>query len=151
MHTENALLMHAPPETIYPLAAEVERWPSLLPHYRWVRVLRDDGRVRLVEMAAYRDVIPVHWWAEQELFPEIPRIAFRHVGGITKGMVVEWSFTPQANGTLVRISHDLDLHWPLIGSFVAQRVIGPQFVANIAGKTLRRIKVLAEAGASHGH
>ena len=46
-----------------------------------------------------------------------------------------------------QILHDLELGWPVIGGFAANRVIGPLFVANIAGKTLKRIKELSEARA----
>ena len=44
------------------------------------------------------------------------------------------------------IEHELELGWPLIGDFAAERVIGPQFIDAIAGRTLRRVKELAEAG-----
>ena len=144
MQTENAIVIQADPAVIYGLAAAVERWPELLPHYRWVRVLREEGNRRLVEMAAHRDGIPVRWWAEQERFPEVPRITFHHVRGVTTGMEVEWRFTPGPDGVRVEIQHELRLGWPLIGGLVADRIIGPLFVANIAGKTLRRIKQLAE-------
>ena len=145
MHTENHIVIRAEPRVIYDYAAAVERWPDLLPHYRWVTVLREDGNRRLVEMAARRDGIPVRWQAEQVLYPDEPRIAFRHVRGVTTGMEVEWRFRPGPDGTEVSILHDLRLNWPLIGGLVAEQVIGPFFVANIAGKTLRRIKELAEA------
>jgi hypothetical protein len=46
----------------------------------------------------------------------------------------------------VSIHHELELGWPLIGGFVAERIIGPQFIDAIARRTLRRIKALAEAG-----
>jgi ribosome-associated toxin RatA of RatAB toxin-antitoxin module len=145
MHTENSILIRADAAAIYALAAAVERWPALLPHYRWVRVLAENGPRRLVEMAARRDVIPVRWQAEQVCDPATPRITFRHVRGITTGMEVEWRFTPCADGTHVSIQHGLHLGWPLVGGLVADYIIGPLFVANIAGKTLRRIKALAEA------
>jgi coenzyme Q-binding protein COQ10 len=145
METSNSVWMRAPAERIYPLAAEVERWPELLPHYRWVTILERAGNRKLVEMAARRDWIPVSWQAVQELDPETPLIRFRHVRGLTTGMDVEWRFEPRDGGTLVTIHHTLDLRWPLIGPWAAQNVIGPQFVANIAGKTLRRIKQLAES------
>jgi ribosome-associated toxin RatA of RatAB toxin-antitoxin module len=145
MHTENTIVMQADVQTIYRLATAVERWPALLPHYRWVRVLHTDGDRRIVEMAARRDVIPVRWWAEQICFPDVPRITFRHVRGVTHGMEVEWSFTPVPGGVHVTIRHDLELRWPLIGGLIADYVIGPLFVSNIAGKTLRHIKLLAEA------
>jgi ribosome-associated toxin RatA of RatAB toxin-antitoxin module len=144
MHTENFIMVQADVQTIYRLAAEVERWPALLPHYRWVRVLHTNGNRRIVEMAARRDVIPVRWWAEQVCFPDVPRITFRHVRGVTRGMEVEWTFTPTSEGIHVAIRHDLMLGWPLVGGLVADYVIGPLFVSNIAGKTLGRIKMLAE-------
>lgn len=145
MHTENEIVIHAPITRIFDLASAVERWPDLLPHYRWVRILRDDGDARLVEMAAERSRFPVHWWALETCDPNVPRIQFRHVRGVTTGMEVEWSFEDLQDAVRVRILHDLRLSWPLIGPFAAERIIGPIFVANIAGKTLRRIKEIAEA------
>lgn len=149
MHTENEIFIRADMAEIYQLAAPVERWPEILPHYRWVRVLADNGDRRLVEMAARRDRIPVRWRAEQWLFPEEPRITFRHVGGVTKGMEVKWVFEPtEQGGVRVAILHDLPrlLGLPLLGDLAAHRIVGPLFVKDIAGKTLRRIKELAEAG-----
>jgi ribosome-associated toxin RatA of RatAB toxin-antitoxin module len=150
MRTRNEIWTRAPAATIYGLAAEVERWPELLPHYRWVTVLERSGNRKLVEMAAHRDGIPVRWQAVQELFPDVPRIAFTHVRGITRGMAVEWTFCEQGAGTLVRIDHELALGWPLVGNWVADHLVGRQFVAHIAGKTLRRIKEIAEGLAPQG-
>lgn len=147
MHTENRILIRANPMRVYELAAAVERWPEILPHYRWVHVLEADGNRRLVEMAARRDRFPVRWWAEQVCEPDVPRIRFRHVRGVTRGMDVEWSFTDGPDGVAVAIRHDLVLGWPLVGGIVAERLIGPVFVANIAGKTLQCMKVLAETSA----
>lgn len=150
MHTENAIVIRAGLATVYELAAAVERWPTLLPHYRWVRVLEGRDTYRVVEMAAHRSGIPLWWCAEQVLDPVAPRITFRHVRGITAGMAVEWSFVPGPDGVRVRIRHDLRLRWPLVGGFVASRIIGPLFVSNIAGKTLRQIKLLAERAGAGG-
>lgn len=145
MHTENSIIMNADARTIYNLASQTDRWPDILPHYRWVKVLEESGNRRVVEMAARRDLIPVRWVAEQTNYADEPRIVFHHIGGVTKGMDVEWRFEPMAEGTRISILHDLTLNWPIIGTFAAERVIGPLFVANIAGKTLQRIKSLAEA------
>lgn len=150
MHIENCLVIHADARAVYELAAATERWPQLLPHYRWVHVLERAGNRRVVEMAARRDFIPVWWVAEQVCEPAAPRITFRHLRGVTRGMEVEWRFTPEPGGTRVAISHELRLGWPLIGRPVADYIIGPQFVAYIAGKTLRRFKDLAEARSGGG-
>ena len=145
MQTETDIFIQADPMTVYRYAAATERWPEILPHYRWVYVLEEEGNSRLVEMAARRNFYPVRWWAIQTCFPNEPRIAFKHVRGITKGMEVEWLFEPKEGGVQVTITHDLDLRWPLIGGFVANYIIGPIFIENIAGKTLARVKELAEA------
>ena len=150
MHTENSILIQADSATIFPLAAAVERWPSFLPHYRWVRVLDETPERRRVEMAAWRDIIPVWWRAEQRLYPAEPRINFRHVQGLTTGMEVDWLFTARLDGMLVTIRHDLRLPWPLIGPIAGDWVVGPLFVSYIADLTLRGLKRHAEARAVEG-
>jgi ribosome-associated toxin RatA of RatAB toxin-antitoxin module len=137
--------MRAPAQTIYGLASQVVRWPEWLPHYRWLTLLEQQGDRVLVQMAARRGAIPVSWQAVCELFPHEPRMTFRHVRGITRGMEVTWSFREQGGGTLVRIDHELQLVWPLIGEWAASSVIGPHFVEYIARRTLRCFRRLAEA------
>lgn len=136
----------APLERIFPLAAEVERWPERLPHYRYVRGLATRNGERRFAMGARRGPIPVRWEAIQRLLPDERLIKFTHTGGVTRGMQVVWHFEPNGDGWDVSIEHELRLGWPLIGRFAAERVIGPQFVEAIARRTLRRVKVLAEAG-----
>jgi ribosome-associated toxin RatA of RatAB toxin-antitoxin module len=138
-------LMRADPDVIFGLAVAVEAWPTILPHYRWVRVLRERGPRRLVEMAAHRDGFPVRWMATQEVDPAGRRIAFRHVQGITRGMEVAWTLTPGTDGVDVAIWHAFRPPWPLVPDPLVSFVIGELFVENIARKTLRCIKQLAEA------
>jgi aromatase len=146
MDTSIAVVMRADPEVIFDLAARVEDWPRLLPHYRWVRVWRDDGRRRVVEMAARRDLIPVRWTAIQELHPEERRIGFRHIRGVTRGMDVAWTLEPQEPGAvLVRIWHRFHPRWPLVPNVLIDLVVGRFFVNAIAARTLGRIRALAEA------
>lgn len=135
----------APLERIFPLAAEVERWPERLPHYRYVRRLPATNGERRFAMGARRGLIPVRWEAIQRSLPEERRIEFTHTGGVTRGMRVAWHFVPSDGGWEVSIEHELRLGWPLIGDVAAERVIGPQFVEAIARRTLRRVKALAEA------
>ena len=143
----------APLERIFPLAAEVERWPERLPHYRYVHVVGRSGRVTRARMSARRGPIPVFWVAEQTPDPVSRTIRFHHVGGVTRGMDVLWTLSPERDGardgTRAAITHDLDLQigWPPVGRFLADRVIAPQFIEPIAGATLRRFKALAEARA----
>jgi ribosome-associated toxin RatA of RatAB toxin-antitoxin module len=145
MHTERSVLIHADPSAIFSIASDIERWPERLPHYRYVRVRLREGHRLVADMSASRDGIPVRWTAEQVLFPDALRMTFRHIRGVTKGMEVEWRLEPTARGVKVSIHHDLRLAWPVVGGIVADRIIGPMFIDNIAGKTLRQVKRLAEA------
>lgn len=80
-----------------------------------------------------------------------PSIRFRHVGGITKGMDVEWTFDERSDGTLVRIVHAWDgPSWPAIGVFAATHVIGPVFVHGIASRTLAGLARVAERESERG-
>jgi ribosome-associated toxin RatA of RatAB toxin-antitoxin module len=146
MRTANSVDMAAELDRIVALAADVERWPAFLPHYRWVTLLEGGGDRKTVEMAARRGRLPVRWRAIQEIERNgsTPVIRFQHIGGVTKGMDVAWTFRPHAGGVVVTIDHAFVPPWPLVGGFVADRVIGPQFVEKIAGKTLATIKGIVE-------
>jgi uncharacterized membrane protein len=136
----------APYEVVFDLAAEVERWPQRLPHYRYVRAVGSDGERRFA-MGARRGRIPVAWEAIQRPRRDARRIEFHHTGGVTRGMHVAWTFTDLPDGALdVRIAHALELGWPLMGG-VVEAFIATQFIEPIARRTLRRIKALAEARA----
>ena len=131
---------------IVALAADVERWPVILPHYRWVTLLDGEGDRKTVEMAARRGRIPVKWRAIQEIERDAPSpvIRYTHIGGVTKGMEVAWTFAAGPGKVVVRIDHEFTPPWPLVGGVIADRVIGPHFVEAIAGRTLMTIKAIVE-------
>ena len=54
MRVVDRIRMRAPVERVLAAAADVERWPALLGHYRWVRMLERGADGGLVEMAAWR-------------------------------------------------------------------------------------------------
>lgn len=160
MHVAIARRVRADPDTLFRLVAAVEDWPRLLPHYRFVHVLRDLGAgQRLVEMAARRDLlpdrlasgwfkpsIPLRWTAVQALEPAERRITFEHVGGPSRGMRVAWQFEPEADGrVLVEIRHVFEPAWGVPDS-VVRLVVGEYIVNGVAGRTLRQLAALAEVG-----
>lgn len=160
MRTVDERLVRASIPRIFALARDVERWPALLAHYRTVRFReRSDDRGGIVEMAADRPFGPVRWptWWLCEMRVDVarPAIRFRHIGGITAGMDVEWSFersaTADERGTRVRILHVWDgPRWPGIGRFAATLVIGPVFIHGIASRTLAGLAAAAEQQVSRG-
>jgi uncharacterized membrane protein len=156
MHTVDRITIRAPLDRVFALAREVERWPELLPHYRWVKMLErraDGGRV---EMAAWRPFgppplrYPTWWVSEMRVELDPPVIRYRHVGGLTTGMDVRWELTETRNGegehVVVEIVHEwAGPGWPLVGRLAADAVIGPVFVHGIASRTLAGIRRSAEA------
>jgi len=141
--------MAAPLERVFAAAADVERWPEWLPHYRWVRFLERNASGGLVEMAAWRPFGPFNyptWWVSEMIIERaVPRIRYRHVRGITRGMDVAWTFSPAAGWVEVAITHTWDgPAWPLIGRPAADLVIGPAFIHGVASRTLAGIARRAE-------
>lgn len=148
--TVDEQVVRAPVARIFAIAAAVEHWPAYLPHYRFVRFREratDGGGI--VEMAANRPFglfnWPTWWRSEMAVNTDVPWVRFRHIGGVTTGMDVEWSFTPVSGGTLTRIVHVWDgPSWPVIRGFAATQVIAPVFVHGIASRTLAGLARVAE-------
>jgi len=153
MRTVDQIEIAAPPEVVFRLAADVEGWPGILPHYRWVRFRRPGPtEPRLVEMAAWRPFPgfrwPTWWLSEMWIDSGAREVRYRHVEGITRGMDVFWRVQPGPRGTSVDLIHEwTGPDWPLIRRPAAEWVIGPVFVHGIASRTLEGIRRTAEAEA----
>lgn len=148
MRTVDRATVRAPLERVFTVAADVERWPRFLPHYRWVRVRERSTDRATVEMAAWRPFgllrYPTWWVSEMEVVPH-RAVRYRHVQGITRGMDVEWQFDPAPDGVAVTIVHQWrGPDWPLVGRIAADWVIGPVFIHGIASRTLAGVKRYVE-------
>jgi len=154
MSTVDEQVVRAPLLSIFNLAADVERWPAILKHYRYVRFVerrRDGGGI--VDMSANRPFGPVQWPTYWQSKMQIIRpsadsaasIRFAHIAGVTTGMEVEWTFKEVAGGTHVRIVHLWNgPNVPVVGSSAATLVIGPVFIHGIASRTLAGLAAHAE-------
>ena len=154
MSTVDEQLVRAPLLSIFNLAVDVERWPAILPHYRYVRFVerrRDGGGI--VDMSANRPFGILQWptwWRSrmQVIRPSASTAAsmrFAHIAGVTSGMEVEWTFREEAGGTHVKIVHVWDgPAIPVVGTSAATFVIGPVFIHGIASRTLAGLATHAE-------
>jgi ribosome-associated toxin RatA of RatAB toxin-antitoxin module len=138
----------APPELVFHLARDVERWPRLLPHYVAVRPVERDGDGSVVaEMVARRPLVPVlglslpvAWRARAWSEAEGLRLRFVHQGGATNGMDVTWRIEASDGGCHVSIDHDFR---PRIAPWAV--FIDRGFTRPIATRTLATFKSIAEA------
>ena len=144
MQKTNSILMHAQKRDIFETAANLELWPRILPHYRYIRFLERSPDRNVVVMAARRSGIPISWTSEQIIDRERLEIRFVHLKAWTKGMHVVWTFCDTREGVLVTISHDLRFRVPAVAPIV-DPIIGDFCVGNVANKTLRCMKAYMEA------
>jgi ribosome-associated toxin RatA of RatAB toxin-antitoxin module len=147
MHKTNSIVMQAPRMSIFETAANLELWPKILPHYRYIRYLERSSNRNIVVMAASRSGIPIKWTSEEIIDRGRVEIRFNHLKAFTKGMHVVWTFNETSDGVLVEIAHDLNFPVKILAPFF-DKIIGDFFIHNIANKTLRCMKAYVEARAS---
>jgi ribosome-associated toxin RatA of RatAB toxin-antitoxin module len=129
---------------IFETAANLELWPRILPHYRYIHYLeRSPGR-NVVVMAATRSGIPISWTSEQIIDRNGLEVRFHHLKAFTKGMRVVWTFQEVPAGVMVAIKHDLAFRVKILAP-IADKIIGDFFIYHIANKTLRCMKSYIEA------
>src|SRR5437763_7049960 len=101
MRKINSIIMHASMGSIFETASNLELWPEILPHYRYIRFLERSPNRNIVVMAAKRSGIPISWTSEQIIDHEKFEIHFDHLKAWTKGMHVVWTFSDTPDGVLV--------------------------------------------------
>jgi ribosome-associated toxin RatA of RatAB toxin-antitoxin module len=143
MHKTNSIIMCAPRMTIFETAANLELWPRILPHYRYIRYLEHSPSRNVVVMAATRSGIPISWTSEQIIDLDRVEVRFHHLKAFTKGMRVVWTFQEVPDGVLVEIKHDLAFRVKILEP-IADKIIGDFFIHHIANKTLRCMKSYVE-------
>lgn len=146
MHTGNSIIIQARKQQIFETAANLELWPKILPHYRYIRYLERGPDRNVVVMAAVRSGIPISWTSEEIIDRERCEIHFRHLKAWTKGMHVVWKLTETPAGVLVEIIHDLRFRIRLLAP-IAEWIIGKGFIHPVATRTLQCMKAHLEAQA----
>ena len=144
MHKTNSIIMQASRAEIFETAANLENWPKILPHYRYIKYLERDSDRNVVIMAATRSGIRISWTSEQIIDREKVEVRFHHLKAFTKDMFVVWTFKETPAGVLVEIAHDLNFRMPALAP-VAEPIIGDFFIHHIANRTLQCMKAYLES------
>src|SRR6266853_5887324 len=108
MRKINSIIVHAPKMSIFETAANLELWPKILPHYRYIHYLERGPNRNVVVMAARRSGIPIKWTSEEIIDRERVEVRFHHLKAFTKGMNVVWTFDETPDGIRVEIFHELN-------------------------------------------
>jgi ribosome-associated toxin RatA of RatAB toxin-antitoxin module len=143
VRTENSILIKAPLEKIFETTSNLLLWPRVLPHYRWIRILKagDDGLI--VKMGARRGWIPIQWTSRFYVDPKVHELHFEHLKAFTRGMRVLWTYTPTPEGVRVTISHELN-RASAFGRWFAHHVLGEMFIRPVATLTLSHFREYLE-------
>ncbi len=143
MHEVSSILIRAPKEKIFEITTDLALWPTILPHYRYIRILDKRPDSEVVEMAARRSGIPISWVSRHEVDREHREMRFEHLKLFTKGMRVIWLYRDTPEGVRVEIVHDLQFRIPWLRP-LADLIIGRFFVEHVANRTLACFKAYLE-------
>ena len=143
VHTETSILIKAPLDKVFGATSNLLLWPKVLPHYRWIRILQTSNDGLIVKMAARRGWLPIQWTSRFQVDSQTPELRFEHLKAFTRGMKVQWSYTPTPEGVLVKISHELQ-RASRLGRWFAKHVLGNLFIEPVAARTLSHFKLYLE-------
>ncbi|MDW8107193.1 MAG: SRPBCC family protein [Armatimonadota bacterium] len=146
---ELEMVIHAPLETVYAVAREVEAFPEFMPDVKSVKILEksEDGSRTVTEWVAYASQLKLQVkWIEEDLWDDTNHTCrFRQLKGDYDQMQGLWEFLPHPEGTLFRSTLDYELRLPLLGALV-QKVVHHLVTLNLKG-IMEGIKARAEAKA----
>lgn len=145
MHSSNSITIQAPLERVFELTSDLEQWPRVLPHYRYIKYFSREGNKSHVKMAAKRGVIPIAWESIHIVDRDKKEQHFSHLKAWTKGMEVVWTYAqlPGDEGVKVEIVHDLKFRFPPLTP-IAEPIIGGFFIEHVANQTLSTFKTILE-------
>lgn len=119
---ENTLYIDAPPEAVYAIARDVERFPDFMPDVQRITVLEasEDGGRQVVEwvglIPAFRLTVK---WTEEDLWDDVERTCrFQQVKGDFNEYSGSWHFVAEGTGTRFNSNVLYELEIPTIGPLI---------------------------------
>jgi ribosome-associated toxin RatA of RatAB toxin-antitoxin module len=153
---QSSLLVRADRSTVFSLIAEVELWPALFRHIRSARVLRRNGRRRLIAVKVRWKGLPLGYMAIQTIDDEAFETTIQHVSPITRGSITTWSVRPADDAdpahsaVELRLEQKLTVRVPLVGGILANVLIGRLIARDLGRQMARRVQEIAEGGSLAG-
>lgn len=119
---ENSIFIAAPPETVYAIARDVERFPDFMPDVQRITVLEasEDGRRQVVEwvgrIPSFKLTVK---WTEEDVWDDEERSCrFTQVKGDFNEYWGTWFFKAEGEGTRFESSVHYVLEIPTIGPLI---------------------------------
>jgi len=146
-NVESVIHIAAPPDAVYAVAKDVEKFPEFLPDVESVKIIERNGpRVVSEWVGVVREFNRTIRWTEQDDWDDAARrCLFRATKGDWDRYQGEWTFDPEDSGTRVRLALDFEINVPLIGPLI-RRVLA-KLVKNNCDRMLAAIRGRVESGA----
>ncbi len=114
------LIIDSPPQNVYALAKDVERFPEVLPNVQSVTIRERDGSRVVSEWVGlvpeFRRTIK---WVEEDIWDDgSMRCQFRSLSGDWDRYQGSWTFAAEGAGTRVSLTISYDYNVPLIGPLI---------------------------------
>src|SRR5690606_14942576 len=123
---ERSIQIDGPPEAVYELAKDMERFPSFMPDVQSVKVVSRNGSSTVTEWVSEVDGTEILWTEEDHFDDANRRIEYRLIEGDLDKFEGEWRFEPVNGGTRVVLTVDFDFGIPeltnLIGATLEVKV-----------------------------
>jgi ribosome-associated toxin RatA of RatAB toxin-antitoxin module len=138
VHAE--ILIEAPPERVYAVAKDVERFAEFLPNVEQVTIREREGNRVVSEWVGlvpeFRRTLR---WVEEDLWDDAALACrFRCLSGDWDRYEGTWTFSPEDGQARVRLDISYDYNVPLIGPLIKQLL--RKLVARNAEETLTGLK-----------
>ncbi|MEV7532243.1 MULTISPECIES: SRPBCC family protein [Streptomyces] len=111
-HTDNAIVIDAPLETVWELTNDVANWPSLFSEYASADILAREGDTVRFRLALHPDENGTVWsWVSERTADAASRTvrAHRVETGVFKYMSLFWEYTEVPGGVRMRWVQDFEM------------------------------------------
>jgi len=117
-YVEVALTVNAPPEEIFPILKEMEKYPDFMPDLVSVKVLERADNTTVTAWVSNVDGRVIQWTERDIIDDANHHIAYCQIDGDLKKFEGEWILTPVAGGTEIRLTVDFEFGIPMIAGLL---------------------------------
>jgi aromatase len=126
-HVDNSVLIRAQFDLVWEVTNDIERWPQLFTEYASVEVIARTGNTVRFRLAMHPDDSGTVWsWVSERVMDrERGRVLARRVEpGPFEFMNIEWTYTPEEEGTRMRWIQDFRMRpdAPIDTAAMAERI-----------------------------
>ena len=126
-HTDNSVIINADPGFVWEMTNDLPSWPELFTEYASVEILDHTDNTYRFRLTMHPDDNGKVWsWvSERTLYPEERRVRARRVEpGPFEFMDIEWTYTPEGDGTRMRWIQDFRMRpdAPIDTAAMAERI-----------------------------